>query len=115
LGDETSLHEFSANPFRITRVKGKTENELMKMPFKQVLAFRPGIMKFTEGQKNVSKTQKVLSLIYPVFKALFPNGTSTLQQVGQAIIYATQNGYEKKVVEVKDIKILADKASKQNK
>ncbi len=39
------------------RVKGKTENALMKMPFKQVYAFRPGLMQFTEGQKNLSKTQ----------------------------------------------------------
>lgn len=97
------------------RVKGKTENDLMKLPFKQVFAFRPGLMKFTKGQKNISKSQKVLTALYPVFKALFPNGTSTLQQVAKAMIYATQKGYKKNVVEVKDIKILADRATGQNK
>jgi len=89
------------------RVKGKTENDLMKLPFRQVFAFRPGLMKFTEGQNNISKTQKVLSLLYPVFKTLFPNGASTLQQVAKAMVNASKYGYEKKVVEVKDIKILA--------
>lgn len=89
------------------RVKGKTENDLMKLPFKQVFAFRPGLMKFTEGQKNVSALNKFMSRLYPVMKVVFPNAASTLREVGQAMIYAVQNGYEKNVVEVKDIKILA--------
>ena len=95
------------------RVKGKTENDLMKQPFKQVFAFRPGAMKYTEGQKNVSGMNKFLSWLYPAFKTLFPNTANTVRQLGQAMIYAAQNGYEKKVAEVSDIKILADKVLKQ--
>lgn len=95
------------------RVKGKTENDLMRLPFKQVFAFRPGAMKFTEGQKNVSSMNKFLSQLYPVFKTLFPNTANTLRQLGQAMIYTAQSGYEKNVVEVSDIKILADRALKQ--
>ena len=95
------------------RVKGKTENDLLKLPFKQVFAFRPGLMKFTEGQKNLSKTQKFISWLYPVFNAFFPRTANTICQLGQAMIYTAQNGYQKKVVEVSDIKILADRASKQ--
>ena len=95
------------------RVKGKTENDLMKLPFKQVFAFRPGLMKFTEGQKNLSKTQKFMSWLYPVFNAVFPKTSNTIRQLGQAMIYTAQNGYEKKVVEVSDIKIVADRAMKQ--
>lgn len=34
------------------RVKGKTENDLMKLPFKKVFAFRPGFMRPTKGLKN---------------------------------------------------------------
>ena len=96
------------------RVKGKTENDLMKLPFKQVFAFRPGAMKYTEGQKNISKLNKFLSWLYPAFKTLFPNTANTVRELGQAMIYAAQNGYKKKVVEVSDIKILADRASNQN-
>lgn len=78
------------------RVKGKTENALMKMPFKQVYAFRPGLMQFTEGQKNPSKTQRFMSWVYPFFNAVFPKTSNTIRQLGQAMIYATQHGYEKK-------------------
>jgi hypothetical protein len=94
-------------------VKGRTENDLMKLPFKQVFAFRPGAMKYTEGQKNLSRMNKLLSWLYPAFKTLFPNTANTVRQLGQAMIYAAQNGYEKKLVEVSDIKILADRASRQ--
>ena len=94
------------------RVKGKTENDLMKLPFKQVFAFRPGAMKHTEGQKNLSKMNKVLSWFYPVFKTLFPNTANTVRELGQAMIFTAQNGYEKKVIEVSDIRILAGKSSK---
>lgn len=92
-----------------TRVKGKTENELMKLPFKQVFAFRPGIMKAYDGQKNIPKSQKNIARFYSVLRAVFPNVVSTLQEVGQAMIYATQHGYDKKVIEVKDIHILSKK------
>jgi putative NADH-flavin reductase len=95
------------------RVKGKTENDLMKLPFKQVFAFRPGAMKHTEGQKNLSRMNRFLSWLYPAFKTLFPNTANTVRQLGQAMIYAAHNGYTKKVVEVSDIKILTDRAVKE--
>ena len=37
---------------RWARVKGKTENDLMKLPFKQVYAYRPGFMKPIEGLRH---------------------------------------------------------------
>lgn len=92
------------------RVKGKTENDLMKLPFKHVFAFRPGVMKITEGQKKISRSNKIVSWLYPVFKIVLPNATCSLRQVGQAMIVAAQKGYEKNVIEVKDIRILADRA-----
>jgi uncharacterized protein YbjT (DUF2867 family) len=97
------------------RVKGRTENDLMKLPFKQVFAFRPGGLQYTKGQKHISSLFKVLSRLYPAFNLLFPNGASTLKQLGQAMLYAAQYGYEKKIVEVRDIKILSERWSKQEK
>src|SRR5688572_19088486 len=73
-----------------TRVKGKTENDLMKLPFRRVLAFRPGLMQFTAGQKNVSTLQNFMSRLYPVVNFVFPNVANTISQVGQAMIYAAQ-------------------------
>jgi uncharacterized protein YbjT (DUF2867 family) len=89
------------------RVKGKTENDLMKLPFKKVYAFRPGMMKPTEGAKNVPGWGKALLWLYPVIKGIAPNMASTLADVGQAMIKAVTQGYEKPVLEVKDINALA--------
>jgi uncharacterized protein YbjT (DUF2867 family) len=89
------------------RVKGKTENDLMKLPFRQVFAFRPGIMKMTEGQMHTMGVQKILSRIYPLVKWLFPKAACTLQEVGRAMINVSQRGYDKKVIEVRDIRRLS--------
>jgi uncharacterized protein YbjT (DUF2867 family) len=96
------------------RVKGKTENDLMKLPFKQAFAFRPAFMEVTKGQKNVLKIYRYGSWLIPLIRILMPNQICTIGQVGQAMIYAAQNGYEKNVIDVKDIKILAEKANKQD-
>lgn len=89
------------------RVKGKTENDLMKLPFKQVFAFRPGFMKATKGQKNTLKLYNYFKWMYPFLKLLFPGSATTLAEVGQAMINVTKRGYDKKVIEVKDILILS--------
>lgn len=89
------------------RVKGKTENDLMKLPFKRAYAFRPGFMLPTPGLKNVLPYYKYLNWLYPVLRTFFPNIVSTLAQVGQAMILVGLNGYEKQVLEVKDIVELA--------
>ena len=90
------------------RVKGKTENALMKLPFKNEYNFRPGFMKPTPGQKNVKSYYKVIGGLYPVFRALFPNQVSTMKQVGMAMINSALKGYPKQILEIKDIKALAE-------
>jgi uncharacterized protein YbjT (DUF2867 family) len=91
------------------RVKGATENTLMKIGFKDVYNFRPGLMKPTAGQKNINHFFKFLSGLYPVLHAIFPNSTCTLKEVGLAMINSVVKNYGKKILEVKDIKILAKK------
>jgi uncharacterized protein YbjT (DUF2867 family) len=91
------------------RVKGKTENDLMKLPFKKVYAFRPGLMKAHKGAKNTPKIYKYLAWSYPLIKALAPNLASTLAEVGQAMIKAVTIGDAKQVLEVKDIIALSKK------
>jgi uncharacterized protein YbjT (DUF2867 family) len=85
------------------RIKGKTENDLMKLPFKQVYNFRPGFMKPTEGLKNTHGYYKLFNPIYPLARAVFPNWVSTLSELGLAMINSAIMGYEKQVLEVKDI------------
>ena len=89
------------------RVKGKTENDLAKLPFKGVYNFRPGFMKPFKGQKNVKSILKLLIYIVPL---LFPKKVLSLKQVGQAMIHAVQKGYSKSVLEIEDIKKLASAA-----
>ena len=85
------------------RVKGKTENDLMKLPFRQVYAFRPGYIHPTEGMKNTIKYYKYVTWLYPVLRSVFPSSVSTLKEVGLAMIHVSTRGYDKQIMEVKDI------------
>ena len=89
------------------RTKGKTENDLMKLPFKKVYNFRPGIITPTKGLKNTLSLYKYFGWLAPFFKLIAPNSISTLKQIGLAMIHAVSKGYEKQILEVKDIKTLA--------
>lgn len=87
------------------RVKGKTENDLMKLPFKRVYNFRPGFMKPTKGLKNTLSFYKYIGWLYPLTRTL--GAATTLAELGRAMIHAVTQGYPKQVVEVKDIIQLA--------
>lgn len=89
------------------RVKGKTENDLMKLPFKAVYNFRPGFMQPTAGLKNTLSAYKYLSWLYPLLRPIFPKFMSSLREVGLAMIHAVTKGYHKQVLEVTDIIALA--------
>jgi hypothetical protein len=89
------------------RVKGKTENDLMKLQFKNVYAFRPAFMKAVKGQKNLPKFYKYIQFPYPVLHALFPQYFGTLSDVGLAMINCALAGAEKKVLEARDIAEIA--------
>jgi hypothetical protein len=93
------------------RVKGKTENNLMKLPFKAVYAFRPGYIKPIKGLRNAYALSIVLGLFYPVLKTLIPKYVCTLQDLGLAMIQAAEAGYPKKILENKDIAQLATTGS----
>jgi hypothetical protein len=89
------------------RVKGKTENALIRLPFKNVYNFRPGFMKATPGQKNVKSYYGLIAWMYPLLKVFMPNHVLTLSEVGQAMINSVIEGCDKQVLEVRDIKELA--------
>ena len=93
------------------RVKGKTENDLMKMPFKQAFGFRVGFMQAIEGQQRVLKYYKYVSWLFPLIWIIAPFMINTMQQVGLAMINASKFGYSKNVIHVKDVKILASMTS----
>jgi len=91
------------------RVKGKTENDLMKLPFRKVYNFRPGVIQPTKGLKNTLPYYKYLGWLLPVIKLVAPKYISSLRELGLAMIYSVTKGYEKQILEVKDILILSKK------
>ena len=88
------------------RVKGKTENDLLKLPFKAEYNFRPGVMLPFDGQKNWKRIYKFIGKIIKVFS---PKNVLTMHEVGSAMIHAATIGYSKQILEVQDIKQLAGK------
>jgi hypothetical protein len=89
------------------RVKGKTENDLMKLPFKKVYAFRPALIQPTPGLKNTLKLYTYFGWLSPIIKMLIPGMVCTLREMGLAMINTVNKGPEKNVLEVKDIVALA--------
>ena len=87
------------------RVKGKAENALMRLPFKGIYNFRPGLMKPMPGQKNIKLGYKLGLLLYPLLALVFP--ALSLREVGRAMINAAERGAPQSVLEPKDIKALS--------
>ncbi|HXB93461.1 MAG TPA: hypothetical protein VNU72_14280 [Puia sp.] len=92
---------------RWARVKGKTENDLSKLPFRQVYNFRPGFIRATPGLSNAHAFYKYIGWLYPIGRALYPAGFCTLRELGLAMIRVTVDGYPNKIIEGKDIIALA--------
>jgi len=91
------------------RVKGKTENDLMKLPFKAVYAFRPGFLLASKGSKNTLPAYKYVSWLYPILRPLFPQFLGTLKELGLAMINCVKYGFHKSILNVKDIRQLSEK------
>ena len=89
------------------RVKGKTENDLLKLPFKGAYMFRPGYMKPTKGLKYTLGFYFGSGFVYPILKFILPGFSCTLKEVGTAMINAAMYGYAKNILEVRDIVELA--------
>jgi hypothetical protein len=92
------------------RVKGQTENELFRLPFRTAYAFRPAYIQPLGGV--VPKTAwvgafyAVLGPLYPVWKKLFPKYVTTTTQIGRAMLHAALVGAPKRVLESQDINAL---------
>jgi uncharacterized protein YbjT (DUF2867 family) len=89
------------------RVKGKTENDLLKLPFKAAYMFRPGGIQPLHGIR--SKTawyQAVYVIAAPLLTLLnriAPKYVTTTEQVGRAMIKVARDGFPKAVLESEDI------------
>jgi hypothetical protein len=88
------------------RVKGKTENDLLKMPFKAYM-FRPGYIQPLHGIRTKTAwygaIYAVIKPLYPVLKRLFPNYVTTTECIGRAMLTVTRQGTPKRWLENADI------------
>jgi uncharacterized protein YbjT (DUF2867 family) len=85
------------------RVKGKTENDLMKLPFKAVYNFRPGIIQPTKGLKNTLRMYKYMGWLIPIIRLFSPRSIVRLSELGRAMINVAARGYGKRVLEKEDV------------
>src|SRR5213592_568110 len=88
-------------PLRWARVKGKTENDLLKLPFKAAYMFRPaGIQPLHGVRSKTAWVQTIYVLTAPLLSLLTRAATNymtTTEQVGRAMIRVARDGYPKPV------------------
>ena len=96
------------------RVKGKTENALLELPFKAAYMVRPGFIQPQHGITSRTRAYRmfyaVFGPLFPVLKALFPQYITTTEQIGRAMLRAAKQGAPRTVLEARDIIALAAEA-----
>jgi uncharacterized protein YbjT (DUF2867 family) len=89
------------------RVKGRTENALLALPFRAAFMFRPGFIQPMQGVRSktgwVQAIYTLVSPLYPVLHRLFPNSSTTTTSLGRALIEVAANGYPRRVLYAEDI------------
>lgn len=90
------------------RIKGKTENAILKMPFAAGYMFRPGLIQALDGIQSKTKLYRVFYKIgkpvIPLLRRTFPNHVLTTKEIGQAMLNVAKHGYPKRILETKDIR-----------
>lgn len=93
------------------RVKGKTENALLKLPFKAAFIFRPAFIQPMHGIVSRTRLYRILYAmlgpLYPLLKLLFPGMVTTTEKVGRAMLRVARDGAPKVLLENRDINALA--------
>jgi uncharacterized protein YbjT (DUF2867 family) len=89
------------------RVKGRTENALLRMPFKAAYMFRPGVIQPLHGiQSRTPSYRRLYALtkpLLPLLRKLFPNQITTTEALGRAMLNVALHGYPKRILEMRDI------------
>ena len=94
------------------RVKGRTENALLRLPFKGAYMFRPGFIQPLDGIQSRTKLYRVFYAVFrPMMsplRALLPNQVLTTRQIGRAMLNVARSGFPKRILETRDIRKAAD-------
>ena len=87
-----------------SQTKAKTERDLRRLPFKAAFGFRPAGMKPVKGQRRLQGWGK-----YHWLFTWIPGFSNAIEEVTEAMIRCSIEGYDKPIIEVKDINILVGK------
>jgi uncharacterized protein YbjT (DUF2867 family) len=94
------------------RVKGKTENALLRLGFRSAYMFRPGYIQPVHGATSKTRLYRAvygaLGPLYPLWQRLMPRQVLTTQDVGRAMLQVAKHGTQKQVLESGDLRDLAD-------
>jgi uncharacterized protein YbjT (DUF2867 family) len=89
------------------RVKGRTENALLRLPLKAFM-FRPGLIEPLDGIQSKTPIYRILyKLTKPVLPLLrwgLPNLVLSTRDIGQAMLAVARHGYAKRILEPRDIR-----------
>lgn len=95
------------------RVRGKTENALLKLPFRGVYIFRPGMIQPMFGVKSKTTSYRwfytLTKPLLPLLRSMLPDQILSTPQMGQAMLAAVRHGAPKRVLEAPDINALSRK------
>src|SRR5688500_2868833 len=89
------------------RVKGRTENALLRLPFRAAYMLRPGVIIPMHGARSKTRLYRVfytvLGPLLPAVKALFPQSVITTEHLGRVMLRLARSGYSKRVLEAADL------------
>jgi uncharacterized protein YbjT (DUF2867 family) len=90
------------------RVKGKTENALLRLPFKGAYMFRLAGIQAVHGERSKTTAYRVaysfIKPLLPLLRRLFPGYILTTEEIGRAMILVAKRGAPKKILESSDIR-----------
>lgn len=89
------------------RVKGRTENALLRMPFRDVYVLRPAVIQPLHGITSRTAAYRLFYRIagplMPVLKRAFPGYVTTTEQIGLAMLRVAKRGAPTKILRTEDI------------
>jgi uncharacterized protein YbjT (DUF2867 family) len=93
------------------RVKGKTENALLALPFKAAYMFRPAGIQPLHGIKSKTRSYRIfyyaLWPVLPLLRVVLPSAMTTTERMGLAMLNLVRSGAPSSVVSTREINRLA--------
>lgn len=93
------------------RVKGRTENALLRLPLKAYM-FRPGLIQPLDGIRSKTAAYWILYMLgrplLPLLRWAFPNHVLSTREIGRAMLAVAKHGHEKRILETNDIRAVVE-------